>query len=85
MEESTDLMSVPPSIETNAEVRELFEFFHRLAGDDLELDCWELQKMLTFALKKGKFYKKTFEMILASLHLALAFDILSLPELILLN
>lgn len=32
----------------------LSEFFMKLAGSDVEIDAWELQKILTYALKKGE-------------------------------
>lgn len=29
------------------------QFFRQLAGEDLQIDCYELQNVLSFALKKG--------------------------------
>ncbi len=31
----------------------LSQFFEKIAGQDREMDAWELQKVLTFAMKKG--------------------------------
>ncbi len=56
MEDGTRVESVPAPVERESERQQLLDFFNRLAGKDVEIDCWELQKILTFALKKGQFF-----------------------------
>lgn len=40
--------------EEKSKDQEVKEFFASIAGEDLEVDCYELQQILDFALKKGE-------------------------------
>ena len=42
--------------EEKSEDQEVKDFFASIAGEDLEVDCFELQEILDFALKKGTNY-----------------------------
>ena len=50
-------LQVPvPTVERKDDIEredQLDQFFETLAGHDIEIDAWELQKIATFALKKG--------------------------------
>lgn len=41
--------------EEKSKEQEVKDFFATIAGEDLEVDCYELQEILNFALKKGIF------------------------------
>lgn len=42
-----------PTVESDEANDRLDRFFEKLAGQDLQIDAWELQKILSYALKKG--------------------------------
>lgn len=45
---------MPQTEEEKSKDDEVKDFFANIAGEDLEVDCYELQEILDFALKKGK-------------------------------
>lgn len=46
-------IQVPETDEEKSKDDEVKEFFRSISGEDLEVDCYELQEILNFALKKG--------------------------------
>ena len=49
---------MPKSPEVDERQREILaQFFKKISGDDMEVDAFELQEVLTYILKKGKVIK----------------------------
>ena len=46
--------AVQPAAEDNAAVKELRDSFKKIAGEDMEIDAYELQDILNAAFAKGK-------------------------------
>ena len=45
---------MPKSPEQDSQQKEILaQFFKKISGDDMEVDAFELQEVLTYILKKG--------------------------------
>ncbi|GBM03230.1 hypothetical protein AVEN_142525-3 [Araneus ventricosus] len=49
-------VQVQETEEEKSKDQEVKDFFASIAGEDLEVDCYELQEILNFALKKGRIF-----------------------------